>query len=63
MSATGQQHRFVSEWVDGPAASARRSSLPAESILTLLMGAGVEADASTADRTESAARQRPEADR
>ncbi len=99
MSASSQQHWFVSEWVDGPPAPAtaasvyqrralliwpgldrarlrrthgdpwkiarlvgRRSSLPTESILTLLMGIGVAADASTADWTESAAQQRPEAD-
>ncbi len=100
MSASSQQHWFVSEWVDGPPAPAttasvyqrralliwpgldrarlrrtqgdpwkiarlvaRRSSLPAESILTLLMGVGVAADARMADRYEPATQRHQEAHR
>ncbi len=99
MSTPSQQHRFVTEWADGPPAPAitasvyqrralliwpgldrarlrrthgdpwkiarlvsHRSSLPTESILTLLMGVRVVADPSTTDRTESTAQQYREAD-
>ena len=95
MSASSEQHWFITEWADNPPAPAtaasvyqrralliwpgldrarlrrthgdpwkiarlvaRRTSLPIESILSLLMGIRVDADASTIDPSGSAAQHR-----